>query len=171
MRNAISLLVAFALSGAAAAGSSDQAVKLEQQKSNAGTVSGMCGPASVGISNINQDAPVDATGFSGLHTVITIGSGKSRLTIGPVPEAGSTIFLQDRNKLHCMGTPNGPKLVLAMICYGRSCAPVDYRVIDPKTAKVINRLDNMDECDTACAEKALGVALPSSLREDSSPGQ
>ena len=108
---------------------------------------------------------MDSTGFSALYTAIAIQSGKSVLKISPDPESGPKIFLQDRNKLHCVSTPSGPKLVLAMICYARSCAPIDYRVIDPNTLKVINKVDNMEECDAACAEKALGAKLPSSLRD------
>ena len=42
---------------------------------------------------------------------------------------------------------------------------MDYRVIDTSTAKVINKLNDMDECDAVCAQKALGVSLPATLRD------
>lgn len=164
MRTPLILLVALSLSGFAAAAGADQTVKLENQKAAGGGVSGTCGAATIRISDIDKD-PIDSRGFSGSYAAIAIQSGKSSLTISPDPNSGSAIFLQDRNKLHCVATPTGPKLLLAMICDARSCAPVDYRVIDPKTAKVINRLDNMDECDVACAQQALGAPLPTGLRE------
>lgn len=164
MRTPLSLLLAFSLSGVAAAAGADQAVKLENQKVAGGGLSGTCGAATIWISDIHKD-PIDSRGFSGSYAAITIQSGKSSLTISPDPNSGSTIFLQDRNKLHCVSTPAGPKLVLAMYCDGRSCAPVDYRVIEPRTAKVLNKLDNMDECDAGCAEQALGSRLPIALGE------
>lgn len=162
MRTPLSLLLALSLSGVATAASADQAVKLENQKAAGGGVSGTCGEATIRISDIDKD-PIDSRGFTGSYAAITIQSGKSSLTISPDPDSGSTIFLQDRNKLHCVSTPAGSKLVLAMYCDGRSCAPVDYRVIDPKTAKVINKLDSMEECEATCAQKALGASLPASL--------
>lgn len=164
MRTPLSLLVALSLSGGAAAAGTDQVVKLENQKAAGGGVSGTCGAATIRISDIDKD-PIDSRGFSGSYAAIAIQSGESSLTISPDPHSGSIIFLQDRNKLHCVATPAGPKLVLAMYCDARACAPVDYRVIDPKTAKVIHKLDNMDECDASCAEKALGSPLPLALSE------
>lgn len=164
MRTQLSLLLALALSGGAAAAGADQAVKLADQKAGGGAVSGTCGPATIRISGIDKD-PADSRGFSGSYAAISITSGKSSLIISPDPDSGSTIFLQDRNKLHCVSAPAGPRLVLVMYCDGRSCAPVDYRVIDSKTVKMINKLDNMDECDAACAQKALGVKLPVELRD------
>lgn len=164
MRTQLGLLLALCLSGVAAAASADQAVKLDNQKAGGGGVSGTCGAATIWISHIDND-PIDSRGFSGSYAAITIQSGNSSLTISPDPNTGSTIFLQDRNKLHCVSTPVGPKLVLAMYCDGRSCAPVDYRVIDTETAKVMNKLDNMDECDEACGKKALGVPLPEGFKQ------
>ena len=150
-----------------ASAGSGQAIALENQKATAQSVSGSCGPAAIQIrdSESGKDSPWTSTGFSGSYTAISIQSGKSVLKISPGPENVSGIFLQDRNKLHCVNTPSGPKLILAMFCYARACAPVDYRVIDPKTAKVINKLDNMEECDALCAQKALGVQLPANLTQ------
>lgn len=143
----------------------EQVIQLENQTTAGRLISGTCGIATIQITDAEKDSPIEPTGFSALYTAMTIRSGKSVLRISPDPESASKIFLQDRNKVHCVSTPSGPKLVLAMICYGRSCAPIDYRVIDPKTVKVINALTSMDECDDVCAENALGVALPASLRE------
>ena len=53
--------------------------------------------------------------------------------------------------------------MLASICFARYCPPVDYRVIDPSTAKVVGMPKGLEECDRACAEKALGQRLPVDL--------
>lgn len=158
---AVLILIAPVYASAANGG----AIMLENQKATARSVSGTCGPAAIQIWDSEKDSPWTSAGFSGSYTNISIQSGKSVLKISPDPENVSGIFLQDRNKLHCVRTPSGPKLILAMFCYARACAPVDYRVIDPKTAKVINKLDNMDECDALCAQKALGVRLPANLTQ------
>lgn len=163
MRRPLSVLLTLSLFAVSAHAGTD-AIKLDNQKTIGQSIYGTCGSATVSITGAEKDSPADSTGFSGLYSAITIQSGKSSLKISPDPDSGSTIFLQDRNKLYCVSTPKGRKLILALICYGRSCAPVDYRVIDPGTATVINKLDNMDECDAACAQKALGAPLPQSLR-------
>ena len=121
---------------ASAGGSQPQPIKLENQKATGQSVTGTCGPAVVKVTGLEAGDAMASSGFSGLTATISIQSGNSTLKISPDPDSGSNIFLQDRNKLHCVITPSGPKLILAMYCYGRSCAPVDYRVIDPKTAKV-----------------------------------
>ncbi len=141
-----------------------QAIALENQNATVQSVSGTCGPAAIQIRSSEKDSPLISPGFSGSYTTISIQSGKSVLKISPDAENVSGIFLQDRNKVHCVRTPSGPKLILAMYCHANACAPVDYRIIDAKTAKVINKLDNMDECDARCAQIALGVQLPASLR-------
>ena len=164
MRIHLTLALTLALAMATAYAATPEAIKFDNQKTVASVVTGACVPATIRISETQKDSPVDSTGFSGLYAAISIKSGKSSLIISPDPESGSTIFLQDRNKLHCVNTPTGPKLVLVMVCYARSCAPEDYRVIDANTAKVINKLNHMDECDAACAQKALGVPLPATLR-------
>jgi hypothetical protein len=150
---------------ASAGGSEPQPIKLENQKADGQSVTGTCGPAAIKVTGMETGDAMAFSGFSGLTTTIAIQSGSSSLKISPDPDSGSNIFLQDRNKLHCVTTPSGPKLILAMYCYGRSCAPVDYRVIDPKTTKVISKQDNMEECDAVCARKALGAPVPSELLE------
>lgn len=57
----------------------------------------------------------------------------------------------------------GLRLVLVRYRFARYCAPVDDRVIDPATAKVISRQSADDECDARCAEKALGTNLSEDL--------
>ena len=141
-----------------------EAIKLDNQKTVASVVTGTCGPATVRITDTEKD-PINEMGFHGSYSAIKIQSGKSNLTISPDPHSDTPFFLQDRNRLHCVSTPTGPKLVVVMFCYGSSCSSVDYRVIDPNTAKVINKLSDIDECDAACAQKALGVSLPSSLKQ------
>ena len=113
-----------------------------------------------------ETEPSGAQHFIGPQGVISITSATSSLTIGPSPDGNAGIFLQDRNALHCISTPKGPKLVLAMYCDGRACAPVDYRVIDPNATRVISKQDPSDECDVACAQRALGTTLPRTLQEE-----
>lgn len=165
MRPPLSLLLSLSLLAVSAHAGTSDAIKLDNQKTTGQAISGTCGSATVRIMDAEKDSPADSTGFSGLYSAITIQSGKSSLKISPDPDSGSTIFLQDRNKLHCVSTPTGPKLVLVMYCYARSCAPVDYRVIDANTAKVIHKLNDMNECDAACAQKALGTTLPAEFSE------
>jgi hypothetical protein len=85
--------------------------------------------------------------------------GATTLNIGPEAHGDSGIFLQDRNELHCLSAGKGPMLLLVMHCDGRSCPTVDYRVIDPKAAKVISVQSAMDECDVDCAKKTLGMQV------------
>lgn len=167
MNTRLSLLLALSLSAVSANADTLGAIQLDNQKTSGQSVSGTCGPATVKVSDTTEDRPMDPSGFSGSYGAISIGSGKSALTISPQTDSGSGsgIFLQDRNKLHCLSSPTGPKLVLVMICHARSCAPIDYRVIDPKTTKVISKQDNMDECDAICATKALGAPLPAGLTD------
>jgi hypothetical protein len=164
MRARLALLAALFLSVVCAYAGTPDPVKLDKQKKVGKTISGTCGLATVQISDPEMEDPINSAGVSA-NTAITIKSGKSALKISPDPSNASNIFLQDRNKVHCVSTPAGPKLLLALVCDGRSCAPIDYRVIEPSTAKVINKLVNMDECDEVCAEKALGLPLPARLRE------
>lgn len=165
MRTQLSLLLALSLSTFAAHAGTAEVIKLDNQKTTGNLVSGTCGTATVKVTDASKDpdSPMDATGFSARYTAISVQSGKASLKISPDPESGSVVFLQDRNKLHCVSTPTGPKLLLSMICYARSCATLDYRVIDPATAKVISKQDNMEECDAVCARKALGVPVPAGL--------
>lgn len=165
MRTTLGLLLSLSLSVSAAAAGTSQAIKLDNQKTGGQTISGTCGPATVRISDAEKESPVNSMGFDGSYAAITIQSGKSSLIISRDPNSDSGIFLQDRSKLHCVSTPTGPKLILATYCFARYCTPVDYRVIDPNTAKVIHKLNDMNECDAACAQKALGVPLPEELAD------
>lgn len=163
MRTQLTLVLTLSLAMATAYAATPEAIKLDNQKTVASVVTGTCGPATVRITDTDKD-PINEMGFHGSYSAIQIQSGKSSLSIGPDAPSGSPFYLADRNRLHCLSTPTGPKLVVVMYCYGRSCAPVDYRVIDASTAKVINKLNDIDECDAACAQKALGVPLPASLK-------
>jgi hypothetical protein len=125
------------------------------------TASGTCGPAKIAIQGVDADNAHETRGLISSQGTITIRNGKASLTIGG--EISSDIFLQDQNKLHCLPTPKGPRLVLAGYCFARFCAPVDYRVINPTTAKVISRQNPDGECDARCAEMALGLKLPESV--------
>ena len=145
--------------------SAGRGVELEHLKVSGSSITGTCGSATIRISGIEVD-PASQASFVGPQGAISLVSGKTSLTIGPGPEGNAKIFLQDRNKLHCLSTPKGPRLILAMYCFARACALLDYRVIDPATAKVVSKQDGMEECDQACARKALGTAMPSSLVEE-----
>ena len=163
MRTQLTLALTLTLAIASAYAVTPEAIKLDNQKTVASVVTGTCGPATVRITDTEKD-PINEMGFHGSYSAIHVQSGKASLKISPDPDSSSGIYLQDRNKLHCITTPTGAKLLLAMLCYARSCAPVDYRVIDTSTAKVINKLNDMDECDAACAQKALGTKLPVELQ-------
>ena len=110
---------------------------------------------------LDADNPHKTRGLISWQGVITIRAGKASLTIGG--EDGSVIFLQDQSKLYCLPTTSGLRLVFASYCFARQCAPVDYRVIDPATVRVISRQNADNECDARCAEKALGAKLPAAL--------
>lgn len=138
-------------------------VALEQQTMSGASVSGTCGRAVVHISGVERDP---TTG--GLHIAssgaLSIVSDRE-LLVGPGPEGNTGVFLQDRNKIQCLHTPAGPRIILAMYCDGRACAPVDYRIIDANTAEIVSAPDQADECDARCARMALGVSVPKELAE------
>ena len=136
-------------------------IRLDQLQVSGSTATGRCGGAEVKIKGIEPD-PGDArqTRISS-EGKITVLSGRASLSIGNDGQAA--IYLQDHNKLHCVDTAKGWRLVLAAICFARYCTPVDYRVIDPSTAKVVGMPKGMEECNKACAEKALGAKLPQAL--------
>jgi hypothetical protein len=141
---------------------SPQGVVLERVSFSGTAATGRCSPATITITGVENETAYRTKYLIGSSGTILIRSGKSTLAIGG--NRTTTIFLQDENALHCLPTPKGPKLVLASYCFGRDCAPVDYRVIDPSTAKVISRQNSADECDEVCTEKALGLKLPEGLR-------
>ena len=126
-----------------------------------GKATGTCGKAIIQIQGMDPANQSDGGSLIPSHGVITIKGETASLTIGG--ESASGIYLQDQNKLHCVASPKGPRLVLASYCFGRDCAEVDYRVIDPATARVISQQTSMEECDEACAEKELGRKLPTEL--------
>ena len=136
-------------------------IRLDALKVSGHTATGTCGPAKIEIQGVDADNPHETRRLISTQGSITIRNGKSSLAIGG--EITSEIFLQDQNKLHCLPTPKGPRLVLARYCFARFCAPVDYSVIDPAAVKVVSRQNADDECNARCAEKALGVQLPEDL--------
>lgn len=138
-----------------------QGVQLDGLSVAGSTAAGTCGKATVRVQGTDPSNPYGVDGLIPANGIINIRGEKATLTIGG--EAASGIYLQDQNKLHCLTSPRGPRLVLASYCFGRDCAEVDYRVIDPATARVISRQTSMEECDEACAEKALGMKLPTEL--------
>lgn len=142
---------------------SPSAIRLDNLQISGAAATGQCGPATVEIDGLEARSGELKQMHIASSGKVVVRAGSARLVIGADGESG--IFLQDENKLHCVDTPKGRRLVLASYCFGRSCVPVDYRVIDPKTAKVLGKLNNMDECDRTCAEKALGQRLPADLAE------
>lgn len=142
---------------------SPQGVILELATFVGGTASGSCGPAKITITGVETETAYRTKRLIGSAGSITIRAGNAVLLIGGSGSAG--IFLQDENRLHCVSTPRGQRLVLVSDCFGRGCAPIDYRVINPATAKVISQQNAAEECDRACAEKALGTALPAELAD------
>lgn len=140
-----------------------EGVRLDGFSTAGGKATGTCGKAVVQIQGMDPANQSDGDSLIPSHGVITIKGEKATLTIGG--ESTSGVYLQDQNKLHCLASPKGPRLVLASYCFGRDCAEVDYRIIDPATARVISQQTSADECDEACAEKALGIQLPEELDE------
>lgn len=141
----------------------DDGIQLDGFTLSGGAATGTCGPAQVHIQGVDAASSDTVSGLIPAEGVIIIRVDRASLTIGG--EAARGIFLQDENKLHCLPTPRGPRLVLASYCFGRDCALVDYRVIDPATVGVVSEQTAAEECDEGCAERALGMALPADLRE------
>ncbi|MES2670655.1 MAG: hypothetical protein V4673_09600 [Pseudomonadota bacterium] len=133
-------------------------IRLDALKVTGHAATGTCGPARVEIQGLDAENPHETRGLVSSQGMITVRNGKASLAIGG--DVSSDIFLQEQNKLHCLPTPTGPRLVLAGYCFARFCAPVDYRVIDPTNVRVISRQNSDNECDAKCAEKALGAKLP-----------
>ena len=164
MREIILLLLCVASAVAAAPPNTPQeltGIHLDALKVTGQTATGTCGPARIEIQGLDADNPHETRGLVSSQGMITVRNGKASLTIGG--EVSSDLFLQEQNKLHCLPTPTGPRLVLAGYCFARFCAPVDYRVIDPTNVRVISRQNPDNECDAKCAEKALGSKLPEAL--------
>lgn len=138
-----------------------EGIQLDGLSVGGSTATGTCGKATVRVQGIDTGNPYGVDGLIPANGIITIRGEKTTLTIGG--EATSGIYLQDQNKLHCLASPKGPRLVLASYCFGRDCAEVDYRIIDPATARVISRQTSMEECGETCAEKALGMKLQTEL--------
>lgn len=144
-----------------AAAYAGQGIQLDGLSVAGSTATGTCDKAAVRIQGIDADNPYGVDDLISATGIITIKGEKATLTIGG--ESASGIYLQDQNKLHCLASPKGPRLVLASYCFGRDCAEVDYRVIDPASTRVVSQQTSLEECDEACAEKALGMKLPEDL--------
>ena len=136
-------------------------IRLDHLQVSGSAATGRCGRAEVKIQGIEPDPQAPGQTRISSQGKITVIGGRASLNIGSEDQA--TIYLQDHNKLHCVETPKGRRLVLATICFARYCTPVDFRVIDPSTAKVVGMPKGLEECDRACAEKALGQKLPVGL--------
>lgn len=136
-------------------------IRLDQMQVSGSAATGRCGSAEVKVQGIEPDPHAPGQTRVSSQGKITVRSGRASLHIGSEDQA--TIYLQDHNKLHCVDTAKGQRLVLAIICFARYCTPVDYRVIDTSTAKVVGMPKGLDECDRVCAEKALGQRLPADL--------
>lgn len=147
------LYLAIALMALAATVSAGEPVVLQNLKSQGTTATGQCGAAKVTVAGLGPDY----IEFGGR---IDITSGANKVSLS----GEQAQFFQDANQVACLDTPKGPMLVVKATCYGTSCIPDDFRVIDPKTAKVVSKGTAENGCDTACAEKALGMRLPESLR-------
>lgn len=164
MRAVILLLLCVASAVGAAPPEAPQnrtGIRLDALKVSGHSATGTCGPARIEIQGLDADNPHETRGLVSSQGSITVHNGKASLTIGG--EVSSDLFLQEQNKLHCLPTPTGPRLVLAGYCFARFCAPVDYRVIDPTNMRVISRQNPDNECDAKCAEKALGAKLPKAI--------
>lgn len=136
-------------------------IRLDQMQTSGSVATGRCGSAEVKVQGIEPDPQAPGQTRISSQAKITVISGRASLNIGSEDQA--TIYLQDHNKLHCVDTAKGRHLVLATVCFARDCSPVDFRVIDPSTLKVVGLPKGLEECDRACAEKAIGQKLPVDL--------
>lgn len=137
--------------------SAAEPIHLEEMKVSGSKAVGKCGVARVSVSGLEQE-------FIGFDGRVEIVSNAKNLIF-----TGDGTFFQDWNTLACVKTPSGPMLVLRASCGGTSCIPDDYRVIDPKSVKVLSKTDPDKGCPVACAEKALGVRLPEGMRASYAP--
>ena len=136
-------------------------IRLDQMQVSGSAATGRCGSAEVKVQGIEPDPHAPGQTRISSQGKITVVSGRASLHIGSEDQA--TIYLQDQNKLHCLDTAKGRRLVLATVCFARYCTPLDFRVIDPSTTKVVGMPKGLEECDRACAERALGQKLPVDL--------
>lgn len=137
-------------------------IELENASFTEHSAAGTCGPAKVEISGVDVENHHETRRLiRDYGASIQIASGVKSLVIGDGGDA--SIVLQNQNKLHCVATPTGSRLILAAHCFSNYCLPVSYTVIDPASLHVLSKgVDG--ECDAACAEKALGTSLPVDLR-------
>lgn len=137
-------------------------IALENAAFNGEHASGTCGPAKIEITGVDADNTYDTRRLiRDYGASVRIQSQGRSLVIGDGGDG--SIPLQNQNKVHCVSTPSGPRLVLAAYCFSNYCLPISYAVIDPTTLRVLSRGTD-GECDAACAEKALGASLSADLR-------
>lgn len=137
-------------------------IELENASFTEHTATGTCGPAKVEISGVDVENSLETRRLiPGWQSSIKVQSGGKSIIIGD----GETIRigLENQNKLHCVATPAGKRLVLAAHCFSTYCLPVSYTIIDPTSLRVLSK-GNEEGCDAACAEKALGTPLPAQLK-------
>lgn len=168
MRQIFAVIATLLILAAQARAQSQGGIVLDNANFEGEHASGSCGPATVKIEGIDRDNPHETRQLiPGYQSKVTIRSGKNTLIIG---DGGSPdISLENYAKLHCIKAKSGPRLVLAAHCASRYCLPINYTVVDPSTLKVLGQGDDMG-CDEACATKALGGPLPSSLSKHLNDG-
>lgn len=118
-------------------------------------VVGLCGVAVVTISGMvlmnENDNPVkdlgdfDSDGYPNLYVKI---NGKTR----------SYDVLSDSNRVHCVPTAKGPRLLVGGSCEGGgNCSGVkNYTIINLSNGHQFPAKNATTDCDTECANKALG---------------
>jgi hypothetical protein len=136
-------------------------IVLDDLKVSKGAATGMCGPAHVAISDVSPQNPSGERNLVGINAQITMSlNGRSIQVAGENPS--TDYYLQDQNRLHCLATPKGPRVLVGGYCLARLCVPADYIVVDPNTLKVLSKPVE-GACEEDCAKKALGIPLPRDL--------
>ena len=136
-------------------------IVLDDLQVSSSSAQGKCGASAVSISDVSVQNPSGERNLISLNSEITLRQGgRSLVVAGEAPQTG--FYLQDMNRLHCLVTPKGPRVLVGAYCLARMCVPADYIVIDPATLKVLSKPVG-DACEEDCAEKALGMPLPASL--------
>jgi len=136
-------------------------IVLENATFDSHNASGSCGPAQIEITGVDADNTTDTPRLiRDYGASVRIQSAGKTLVIGDGGDG--SVLVQNQNKLHCVTTPSGPRLVVAAHCFSNYCLPISYTVIDPATLRVISQ-DVDGECDEQCASKALGAPLPADL--------
>lgn len=117
-------------------------------------VSGLCGTAVVTIPNIalmrEDDNPIKDLGDF-------YGNSDPSLQVKINGKTHSYDVLSDYNMVHCVPTAKGLRLLVGSNCGGSLCSDAkDYTIINLSNGHQFPAKNATTDCDTECANKALG---------------